>query len=472
MVVVAVSLLLTALAALVLLRGYQRNLLFVGLSDRSLLAARLTANAIKRGQSPRIAVGRVAQTMARRTDSTVSLHVLDGTGEIVAGTDRKLEGARFEDLAFSGTGLSDWPKRGEYRGDGGRRFLYVAEPLARPGDTDPRMAEYVLLLAQPYRPIIGALSDLLPRLLWVGAVAFALSVIVASVMAYSVARPVNRVSRAAEEIAAGNYEQELAIASPTELARLATSFTTMARRVKATLLSQQDLVANVSHELKTPLTSIQGFSQALLDGTAGDDAGQERAAAIIHEEAGRMRRLVDELLDLARLEAGQVELVRQPLDVEDMLRACATRFGPQVKDSNISVILKPAGGLPSVIGDPDRLGQVLDNLVDNALRHVQSAAGNAEVTLEAEPQEGWVVLSVTDNGPGIPAEDLPRVFERFYRVDKSRSRGGKGAGLGLAIAQEIVQAHGGQILVKSVEGLGTRFSVRLPTQPSTSPGPV
>jgi signal transduction histidine kinase len=469
-VVVAVSLLLAGLAALVLLRGYQRNLAFVGLSDRSLLAARLTANAIKRGQSPRLATGRVAQTMARRTDSTVSLYLLDGTGSTVAGSDKKLEGLRLEDLVFEGTSFSDWPKRGEYRGEGGSRILYVAEPLARPADTDPRIAEYVLLLAQPYRPIVGALTDLLPRLLWVGAVALALSVLVAALMAYSVSRPVERISRAAEEIAAGNYDQELFIATPTEVARLATSFTTMASRVKAALLSQQDLVANVSHELKTPLTSIQGFSQALVDGTAGDQVGRQRAAAIIHEEAGRMRRLVDELLDLARLEGGQVELAREPIETEQLLRACAARFGPQAEERNITLSLKPAPGLPPVIGDQDRLGQVLDNLVDNALKHPQSATGSATITLEAGLLDDWIVLSVIDNGPGIPAEDLPRVFERFYRADKSRARGGKGAGLGLAIAQEIVQAHGGQMLVESVEGLGTRFTVRLPARSSRSGG--
>jgi len=143
-----------------------------------------------------------------------------------------------------------------------------------------------------------ALGDLLPRLLWAGAVALFVSIILAAVMACSIARPLERVTQAAEEVAAGNYEPKLEASGPEEVARLARSFDSMARQVQATLQSQGDLVANVSHDLKTPLTSIQGFSQALLDGTAGDKEARRRAATIIHEEAGRMQRLVDQLLDL------------------------------------------------------------------------------------------------------------------------------------------------------------------------------
>jgi signal transduction histidine kinase len=133
--------------------------------------------------------------------------------------------------------------------------------------------------------------------MWSGAIAFVVSLVLAALLAYSISRPLERIALAAEDVAGGNYEQRLQIATPREIAGLATSFNSMARQVQATLQSQQDLVANVSHELKTPLTSIQGYSQALLDGTASDAAAQDRAAAIIHEEAGRMRRLVDELLE-------------------------------------------------------------------------------------------------------------------------------------------------------------------------------
>jgi two-component system OmpR family sensor kinase len=280
-------------------------------------------------------------------------------------------------------------------------------------------------------------------------------------MAYSIARPLERISRAAEEVAAGNYQQSLDITSPAEVARLAISFNSMAAQIMVTLQSQQDLVANVSHELKTPLTSIQGFSQALLDGTAGDEKARRRAATIIHEEAGRMRQLVDELLDLARLEAGQVTLARAPVDLQALLQGCVDRFGPLSQEIGVALEVEVASGLPSVLGDVERLGQVFGNLVDNALKHARGT-GDGRVVLRAERIEDLLICSVTDNGPGIPPEDLTRIFERFYQVDKSRARRGPGVGLGLAIAQGIVQAHGGRIRAESVEGLGTRFTVELP----------
>ena len=235
----------------------------------------------------------------------------------------------------------------------------------------------------------------------------------------------------------------------------------MARQVQATLQSQQDLVANVSHELKTPLTSIHGYSQALVDGTASDAAAQEQAAVIIHEEAGRMRRLVDELLELARLESGQVHLAREPVDMADLVRDCAARFSAVAEKSGSALQADVPLAL-LVLGDGDRLSQVLGNLVDNALKHSRHAKDGGRVVLHGECREEWVLCSVTDNGPGIPAEELSRIFERFYQVEKSRVRRGGGAGLGLAIAREIVEGHGGRIVAESVEGLGTRFVMELP----------
>ena len=460
-VVILVCLVLVGLAALVLLRGYQRNLSYTRLADRSILAAGLTGGFLRRGSSPQDAVQRLARQMGRGGEPGISAYLFDPTGRVVAASNDKLDDRRFDDLALRSVPPSAWPVRGEWRLAVGERWLYVAEPVYSPGEGGQRIA-FVLALAEPFRPVRLALGDLLPRLVWAGAVALAVSVVVAALVAYSVARPLDRIARAAEEIAAGNYDQQLDIATPTEVARLAASFNSMAQRVKATLQSQQDLVGNVSHELKTPLTSIQGFSQALLDGTAGDDVARARAAAIIREEAGRMRRLVDELLDLARLEAGQVTLARDAVDVAELLRGCAARFTPQSEQAGVVLEVQLPPSLPLVVGDADRLGEVFGNLVDNALKHARSASDGGRVVLCAEQQRGHVVCSVTDNGCGIPAEDLPRVFERFYQVDKSRARRGSSVGLGLAIAREIIQAHGGQIGVESVEGLGTRFSVELP----------
>jgi len=235
----------------------------------------------------------------------------------------------------------------------------------------------------------------------------------------------------------------------------------MADQVEATRQSQRDFVANVSHELKTPLTSIQGFSQALLDGTASTPEATARAARIIHDEAERMRRLVDELLILARFDAGQMVMARDPVELGPLLRGCVEKLAPQAQAAGVALALDVPERL-FVTGDTDRLAQVFTNLLDNALAHTPAGS---KVVLAARPAEDRraVEVAVADAGEGIPAGVLPRIFERFYQVDKSRRRS-RGAGLGLAITKEIVEAHGGTITAESVVGLGTRFTVRLPAE--------
>ena len=170
---------------------------------------------------------------------------------------------------------------------------------------------------------------------------------------------------------------------------------------------------------------------------------------------------MEALLDLARLESGQVQLAREPVDMVDLVRDCAVRFSAVAEEAGSTLELDVPPMLP-VTGDGDRLSQVLDNLVDNALEHSRDAKDGGRVVLSGGYRGEWVLCSVTDNGPGIPVEELSRVFERFYQVEKSRVRRGGGAGLGLAIAREIVEGHGGRIVAESVEGLGTRFTMELP----------
>ena len=368
-IVIVVCLALVGLAAMLLLRGYQRNLVYSRLADRTTLAAGLTAQMLRRGISPQEATERLVRQINRGDGPAISAYLLDLSGEVIAGSDDKLDHLAPALLAEQPPRLQSLPIRGEQRLTAGGRFLYVAEAVRLPIGETPREATNILVLGEAFRPVRLALGDLFPRLMWSGAIALALSVVVAAIMAYSIARPLERIAVAAEDVAAGNYDQQLDIERPVEVARLATSFNRMAGQVQATLQSQQDLVANVSHELKTPLTSIQGFSQALLDGTASDSKARERAATIIHTEAGRMRRLVDDLLDLARLEAGQVELARESVDMIDLLRGCAARLGPQSAQVGIGLRLDLPPALPPVIGDADRLGQVFVNLVDNALKH-------------------------------------------------------------------------------------------------------
>jgi signal transduction histidine kinase len=299
-------------------------------------------------------------------------------------------------------------------------------------------------------------ENLVSPLVQAGLAALVLSILLAWLVARSVARPLEQVAGAASAIAQGDLSRRAPVSGPQEARDLAISFNRMVDRVAATQQSQRDFVANVSHELKTPLTSVKGFSQAILDGTAADAEAVRRSAAIIGDEADRMSRLVEELLHLARFDAGQVNLARETVDVGALLDRCVERLTPQAERAGNQLLLSAQGDLWA-IGDEDWLMQVLVNLVDNAIRHTSGS----RVQVEAQRADSWVEIAVTDSGEGIPADELERIFERFYQADRSRSGRG-GAGLGLSIAREVVERLGGEISAESVVGLGTRFTVRLP----------
>jgi signal transduction histidine kinase len=338
--------------------------------------------------------------------------------------------------------------------------LYVGFPVG---------ADRTLLVLAP-RPRLRALAilgdDLLRPLLQAGIVALVASAILAWLIARWVAAPLQRMAGAARAVAAGDYRAPPVPHGPAEMESLAVAFGDMVRKVKASQQAQRDFVANVSHELRTPLTSIQGFAQAILDGTAGAAGDQAQAARVIFEESDRLHRLVEDLLDLARLDAGQIAFRREPVAIEALVRGVAERLSLRAAEKQIRVEVD-IGRLPQVVGDGDRLAQVFTNLLDNALQHTPAGAS---VRVYARSEAGEILVSVEDSGPGIPADELPRLFERFYQVDKARPKGGgRGVGLGLAISREIVQAHGGKLTAESAPGQGSRFTVRLPAaQPTDS----
>ncbi len=291
-----------------------------------------------------------------------------------------------------------------------------------------------------------------------GIVALLLSLVLAFGMSRWVAAPLQRISQAARRFAAGKY-QPIEPRGPREVQALAESFNEMAAQVLTTQQSQRDFIANVSHELKTPLTSIQGFAQAMMDGTAQTRDEYKSSSQIIYNEAARMHRMVLDLLDLARLDAGTLELVRAPLDIQALLRGIITKLKPQASQAQVKLHLQ-VDELPTIIGDDDRMSQVFTNLIDNAIKHTPTGG---QVRVVAQHHNGFVQVSVMDTGEGIPQQELERIFERFYQVDKSRPGGRRhGSGLGLAIAHEIVFAHGGRLSVKSVPGQGSDFVVQLP----------
>jgi two-component system sensor histidine kinase ResE len=234
----------------------------------------------------------------------------------------------------------------------------------------------------------------------------------------------------------------------------------MITRIQSSQKSQREFVANVSHELKTPLTSVQGFAQAILDGTADSSESRQQAAQVIYDEASRMHRMVLDLLDLARLDGGTADITMAPVNISALLNTTSEKFTPQLQHAGVSITVSVAENLPLIIADGDRLAQVFVILVDNSLKFTPRGG---LISLRASLVNEELLVSVLDTGVGIPEEAQMHIFERFYQADPARRGGEKhGAGLGLAIAHEIVMAHGGRISVRSRLGKGTSFDVFLP----------
>ncbi|WJY28621.1 ATP-binding protein [Sporosarcina trichiuri] len=225
---------------------------------------------------------------------------------------------------------------------------------------------------------------------------------------------------------------------------------------------RSDFIANVSHELRTPISMLQGYSEAILDGVPETMEENHEMVKIIHDESQRMGRLVTDLLDLARMESGHMRLYKSEMAVVPFLLRVQNKFTQVAKDSEVSLSVQPNGQESLHIqADEDRIEQVFTNLIDNAIRHTPNGGS---VTLSVEKYPKNVAISVTDTGSGIPEEDLPYVFERFYKADKARTRGKSGTGLGLAIAKNIVESHGGTISARRGDGAGTIFTAVLPLE--------
>jgi signal transduction histidine kinase len=448
--VVLVCLLVAGLALLAALRlrQTQQRVTLQRLTD----LAQITAIALRgRNVEPRQAT-RVLQHLDEARQ--VRVLVLDDQGRVTFDSKQAWKGQSFLDRArFKRS--DEGNLQGTFSDSEGRTWLFVALP--RSTTSPSQMLTFAAL--QPRGAVLSwARDNLMAPLLWAGLVALVLSTLLALLLGRSVARPLRQVADAAEALAQGETGTRVPVAGPAEVRVLARTFNDMADEVEAAQRSQRDFVANVSHEMKTPLTSIQGFSQAVMDGTATEPAAVTRAASVIHEEAKRMRRMVDDLLILARFDAGQVEMVHELVEVGPLLRGCVEKLAPQAERADVALEIDRLEDL-SVLGDADHLGQVFTNLLDNAVAHTSSGG---RVTVAARGRAERVAeVTVTDTGAGIPSDDLQRIFERFYRADKARRRTA-GAGLGLAIAKEIVAAHGGTIAAQSVVGLGSKFTVRLP----------
>lgn len=223
---------------------------------------------------------------------------------------------------------------------------------------------------------------------------------------------------------------------------------------------RKDFIANVSHELRTPIAMLQGYSEAIIDDIASTDEEKKEIARVIYDESLRMGRLVNDLLDLARMEAGHITLRIEQVDMDEYIERIVRKFQGLAKEKRITLIPPKNDNIGNLFYfDPDRIEQVFTNLIDNAIRHTEV---DGKVSLTVTAQENGLLVNIQDSGSGIPEEDLPFVFERFYKADKARTRGRSGTGLGLAIVKNIIDAHNGHISVHSKINEGTTFSFFLP----------
>ena len=304
----------------------------------------------------------------------------------------------------------------------------------------------------------GAFQTAMLQALGLSTAAAALAALAVSVFVSArIVTPLQRLLAASRRIAAGQYTERVPVEGRDELAALAAQFNVMAEELETAERRRVALIGDVAHELRTPLATIEGYTEGLLDQVV---APTTETWALLHDEVRRLRRLVQDLQDLSRAEAHQLPLHPQPVAPGDLVAGAIGRMGGQFADQGVQLSYTPAPGLPLVQADPDRVIQVLINLLGNAVRYTP-AGGTVRVEVEAGPD--GVVFRVTDTGIGIAPEHLPHLFERFYRVDRARSRALGGSGVGLTIAQALVEAHGGRMWATSPGlGQGATFAFTLP----------
>ncbi|MCQ3973443.1 MAG: two-component sensor histidine kinase [Anaerolineae bacterium] len=307
-------------------------------------------------------------------------------------------------------------------------------------------------------------------LLMAAAAALVSAIAISLVISRRVVTPIRQMMEVSRTIAAGHYRERVQVTSQDELGQLAHSFNQMAASLEQVEAMRQELIANVAHELRTPLASIKGYMEGLMDGILPVEPSTFQQ---IYREADRLQRLVNDLQELSRVEAGAFQLNRQPLVMTDLIVRITDRLRPQFEEKEMTLQLNLPTGLPLVMADEDRVSQVLLNLIGNALQYTP-AGGTVTITGHwphvikhwpdgRQVSGSQVILTISDTGIGIPAEHLPHLFSRFYRVDKSRSRVGGGSGIGLTIVKHLVEAHGGQVWAESRgASLGSTFGFSLP----------
>jgi signal transduction histidine kinase len=417
--------------------------------DLDRVAARLTRDRLRKGDWS--GAHRVLAEAGRRMER--ELLVVDAAG--------RLAGATSPAETYGSVRVAE----------GGRR-LDMERKTARGLGQAQLVEPYRVALAAPGGPSLGTLfvtpapfgepgsPDVIGRvrrgLLLAALAAGSVGLLLSFALARQILRPVEALTSAARRMEAGDLEVRVEAGGRGEIGGLARAFNAMAERRATAERLRRDLVNDVAHELRSPLTNLRGHLEALEDGLL---APTPETLASLGEEVRLLERLVDDLQDLALAEAGQLALERGPVDLAGEIERAVKGARPTADELGLRLETDLPAGLPEVEGDARRIAQILRNLLGNALTHTPPGG---RIRVRARPAGGEVAVEVEDSGAGIPARHLPYLFDRFYRTDASRSRATGGAGLGLAIVQQLATAHGGRVWVESEAGKGSTFGFSLP----------
>jgi signal transduction histidine kinase len=439
--VVGVGLVVAAITISGLLLRYEDDQTRLHLGELSAPFLTAIQTGIRAGQQPREIVDALTE-QAQAADAR--LIITTPARRVVVDSDTKLINVTLPQPTAANFG--------EFT-ENGVQWIFVRQQLARATVAAGGLG--FIVVARPQAVFTDTLRSLLPSLAISGIVALSFAVFVAALLSRTITRPLRDLVGGVRRFAGGDYGTRVQLAGPSEVAEMGTAFNEMASEIQRSRGSEQAFLADISHELRTPLTSIQGFAQAIVEGEARGDA-VSHVAEIIHREARRLVRMVEGLLQVARLESGAQPMAREDVAPARLLESAVAALEVQAKDAGVTFDIVGADTLPSIYGDPDKLAQLFLNVLDNAVKH---SPRDTTIHVRGSRDNGAVLIRVRDAGSGLPQGAQTRLFQRFYRGDNAQR---DGAGLGLAIAQAIAQAHGGSIRASNVDGGGAEFAVRLP----------
>ncbi len=399
---------------------------------------------------------------ALAVDQDVRILLVSSEGLVLHDTAGKLSGTQIEVPRSSiddvRRGFVAWQPAGQSPDAGSLTFVAASQRFVTGGG---RELPFRIVLAVESDTIAGAWLGLLPSLTLAGLIAIPLAMLAAIVLARQVAQPVRKLTAASEAMARGDFDQRIEVSRDDEVGRLARSFTAMAEHVGTRDTQMRDLLANVSHDLKTPMTSITGYAQALTDGTA-EAADTQHIGRVINDEATHVNALLADLLYLGEIDAGQVITKREDVSLDAIVGRCVRRIEPAAKAKALDINVDLASDAVLHDVDADKLERAFTNVLENAAKFTPAGG---EITVIGRRENGvgpsHVVCTIANTGTSIPDEDLGRVFDRFFRGDRAR-RTASGSGLGLAITRELVELNRGTIEATNEPGGGVSFRVVLP----------